>query len=90
MANPAVLILDEATSSLDIPSERMVQRGLKSLLAGRTAVIIAHRLSTVSIADRVLVMEHGEIIEDDAPAKLAAGQGKFAKLYRAWKDSLVQ
>ncbi|MFY8027522.1 MAG: ABC transporter ATP-binding protein [Aquiluna sp.] len=90
LANPAVLILDEATSSLDIPSERMVQRGLKSLLAGRTAVIIAHRLSTVSIADRVLVMEHGEIIEDDSPAKLAAGQGKFAKLYRAWKDSLVQ
>lgn len=90
LANPAVLILDEATSSLDIPSERMVQRGLKSLLAGRTAVIIAHRLSTVSIADRVLVMEHGGIIEDDAPAKLAAGQGKFAKLYRAWKDSLVQ
>lgn len=90
LANPAVLILDEATSSLDIPSERMVQRGLKSLLAGRTAVIIAHRLSTVAIADRVLVMEHGSIIEDDSPAKLAAGQGKFAKLYRAWKDSLVQ
>jgi len=76
LANPAVLILDEATSSLDIPSERMVQRGLKSLLAGRTAVIIAHRLSTVSIADRVLVMEHGEIIEDDSPAKLAAGPGQ--------------
>lgn len=90
LANPAVLILDEATSSLDIPSERMVQRGLKSLLAGRTAVIIAHRLSTVSIADRVLVMEHGEIIEDDSPSALAAGNGKFAKLYRAWKDSLVQ
>lgn len=90
LANPAVLILDEATSSLDIPSERMVQRGLKSLLAGRTAVIIAHRLSTVSIADRVLVMEHGEIIEDDSPSVLAAGNGKFAKLYRAWKDSLVQ
>lgn len=90
LANPAVLILDEATSSLDIPSERMVQRGLKSLLAGRTAVIIAHRLSTVSIADRVLVMEHGEIIEDDSPPALAAGNGKFAKLYRAWKDSLVQ
>ena len=89
LANPAVLILDEATSSLDIPSERMVQRGLKTLLAGRTAVIIAHRLSTVSIADRVLVMEHGKIIEDDAPKVLAAGSGKFAKLYKAWKDSLV-
>ena len=89
LANPAVLILDEATSSLDIPSERMVQKGLKTLLAGRTAVIIAHRLSTVSIADRVLVMEHGRVIEDDAPQVLAAGTGKFAKLYKAWRDSLV-
>jgi ATP-binding cassette subfamily B protein len=89
LANPAVLILDEATSSLDIPSERMVQQGLKTLLAGRTAVIIAHRLSTVSIADRVLVMEHGEIIEDGSPQKLTAGDGKFAKLYKAWRDSLV-
>ena len=89
LANPAVLILDEATSSLDIPSERMVQRGLKTLLAGRTAVIIAHRLSTVAIADRVLVMEHGEIIEDGSPTVLAAGEGKFARLYKAWRDSLV-
>ncbi|MGV2480886.1 UNVERIFIED_CONTAM: ATP-binding cassette domain-containing protein, partial [Salmonella enterica subsp. enterica serovar Weltevreden] len=64
LADPVVLILDEATASLDIPSERLVQRGLQTLLADRTAVIIAHRLSTVAIADRVLVMEHGEIIED--------------------------
>jgi ATP-binding cassette subfamily B protein len=89
LANPAVLILDEATSSLDIPSERMVQQGLKTLLAGRTAIIIAHRLSTVSIADRVLVMEHGKVIEDGSPLELAAGQGKFATLYKAWRDSLV-
>src|SRR6185437_11618931 len=59
LADPAVLILDEATASLDIPSERLVQEGLTTLLADRTAVIIAHRLSTVAIADRVLVMEHG-------------------------------
>jgi ATP-binding cassette subfamily B protein len=89
IADPAVLILDEATASLDIPSERMVQRGLKTLLADRTAIIIAHRLSTISIADRVLVMEHGRIIEDDAPAKLIAGTGKFAKMHKAWRDSLV-
>lgn len=89
LANPSVLILDEATSSLDIPGERMVQRGLQTLLYDRTAVIIAHRLSTVSIADRVLVMEHGKIIEDDAPAKLISGSGKFAKLHRAWRESLV-
>jgi ATP-binding cassette, subfamily B, bacterial len=89
IANPAVLILDEATSSLDIPSERLVQKGLQSLLRGRTAIIIAHRLSTVSIADRVLVMEKGRVIEDDAPAKLIAGDGKFSKLHKAWRDSLV-
>lgn len=89
IADPTVLILDEATSSLDIPSERMVQKGLQTLLAGRTAIIIAHRLSTVSIADRVVVMEHGKIIEDDKPAVLIAGSGKFAKMHKAWRDSLV-
>lgn len=89
IADPTVLILDEATSSLDIPSERMVQKGLQTLLAGRTAIIIAHRLSTVSIADRVVVMEHGQIIEDDTPAALIAGTGKFAKMHKAWRDSLV-
>ena len=89
LANPAVLILDEATSSLDIPSEAMVQLGLKTLLKGRTAIIIAHRLSTVSIADRVLVMEHGAIIEDGSPEQLIASGGKFSKLYKAWRDSLV-
>jgi len=89
IADPTVLILDEATSSLDIPSERMVQNGLQTLLAGRTAIIIAHRLSTVSIADRVVVMEHGKIIEDDKPSVLIAGTGKFAKMHKAWRDSLV-
>lgn len=89
LANPSVLILDEATSSLDIPSERLVQRGLQTLLSGRTAIIIAHRLSTVAIADRVLVMEHGKIIEDDEPSVLIAGEGKFAKLHKAWRESLV-
>ncbi|EXJ50451.1 ABC transporter ATP-binding protein [Microbacterium sp. MRS-1] len=89
LADPAVLILDEATASLDIPSERQIQVALQTLLADRTAIIIAHRLSTVSIADRVLVMEHGRIIEDDAPASLIAGTGKFAQLHSAWKQSLV-
>ncbi|PTL73120.1 ABC transporter [Rathayibacter caricis DSM 15933] len=89
LADPAVLILDEATSSLDIPSERLVQQGLQTLLADRTAVIIAHRLSTVAIADRVLVMEHGRIVEDGTPADLIAGEGRFAVLHAAWRDSLV-
>ena len=65
-----MLILDEATSSLDIPSERMVQRALETVLADRTALVIAHRLSTVEIADRVLVLEHGRIVEDGPPDEL--------------------
>lgn len=88
IADPSVLILDEATSSLDIPSERLVQQGLKTLLSGRTAIIIAHRLSTVVFADRVLVLEHGEIIEDGSPSQLVAQGGKFAGLYNAWRASL--
>ena len=89
IADPTVLILDEATASLDIPSERLVQRGLQTLLADRTAIIIAHRLSTVAIADRVLVMEHGTIIEDGTPEELIDGTGKFAQLHSAWRDSLA-
>ena len=89
LADPAVLILDEATSSLDVPSERLVQHALRTLLADRTAVIIAHRLSTVEIADRVLVMEQGRIVEDGSPAELVAGTGRFAALHQAWADSLV-
>ena len=89
LANPSVLILDEATASLDIPSERMIQDALQTLLSDRTAIIIAHRLSTVAIADRVLVMEHGRIIEDDSPENLIGGDGRFAKLHAAWRESLV-
>ncbi|MGW1796688.1 ABC transporter ATP-binding protein [Streptomyces sp. NPDC001984] len=89
LADPAVLILDEATSSLDVPGERAVQRAMSTVLKGRTAVVIAHRLSTVEIADRVLVMEHGRIVEDGEPAELIAGTGRFADLHRAWRDSLA-
>jgi ATP-binding cassette, subfamily B, bacterial len=89
LADPAVLILDEATSSLDIPGERAVQRAMATVLRGRTAVVIAHRLSTVEIADRVLVMEHGRTVEDGRPEELIAGTGRFADLHRAWRDSLA-
>ncbi|EWS81774.1 ABC transporter [Brachybacterium phenoliresistens] len=88
LADPKVLILDEATSSLDIPSERMVQEGLTRLLGRRTALIIAHRLSTVMIADRVLVVHGGEVVEDGSPAELVAAGGRFAALYQAWQDSM--
>ncbi|MFV2117235.1 ABC transporter ATP-binding protein, partial [Streptomyces sp. Act-28] len=89
LADPGVLILDEATSSLDVPGERAVQRAMDTVLHGRTAVVIAHRLSTVEIADRVLVMEHGRIVEDGPPERLIAGDGRFAGLHRAWRESLV-
>ena len=90
LADPDVLILDEATSSLDVPSERLVQRALRTILADRTAVIIAHRLSTVEIADRVLVLEHGRIVEDGSPQDLIdGGDGRFSDLHDAWLDSLA-
>ncbi|KIP51693.1 ABC transporter ATP-binding protein [Leucobacter komagatae] len=89
LADPAVLILDEATASLDLPSERLVQDALQTLLADRTAIIIAHRLSTVAIADRVLVMEHGRVVEDGSPGELIALGGRFAGLHAAWEDSLA-
>ncbi|MFF3949590.1 ABC transporter ATP-binding protein [Streptomyces sp. NPDC001902] len=89
LADPAVLILDEATSSLDVPGERAVQQAMREVLRGRTAVIIAHRLSTVEIADRVLVMDQGRVVEDGTPAELVSGAGRFADLHQAWRDSLV-
>ena len=81
LADPDVLILDEATSSLDLPSERAVQRALRTLLHDRTAVIIAHRLSTVEIADRVLVLDQGRIIEDGPPGTLLRDGGRYAELH---------
>ena len=89
LADPRVLILDEATSSLDLPTERLVQHALRTLLKGRTAIIIAHRLSTVEIADRVLVIDDGRVVEDGPPAELALGSGRYGDLHRAWVESLV-
>ena len=89
LAAPAVLVLDEATSLLDIPSERLVQGGLRTVLAGRTAVIIAHRLSTVAIADRVLVLDRGRITEDGPPGELMSGDGEYAALHASWAASLA-
>ncbi|HET7419921.1 MAG TPA: ABC transporter ATP-binding protein [Candidatus Dormibacteraeota bacterium] len=89
LANPRVLILDEATSSLDLPSERLVQRALRTLLSGRTAFIIAHRLSTVEIADRVLVVDAGRVVEDGPPGELRLTAGRYGALHRAWAESLA-
>ncbi|QOC95155.1 ABC transporter ATP-binding protein [Micromonospora craniellae] len=89
LADPAVLILDEATSSLDVPTERLVQHALGTILRDRTAVVIAHRLSTVETADRVLVLDGGRIVEDGPPARLVAEGGRYAALHRQWRDSLL-
>jgi ABC-type multidrug transport system fused ATPase/permease subunit len=89
VADPAVLILDEATAALDIPSERLIQRALRTLLAGRTAVIIAHRLTTVEIAQRVVVIDGGRIVEDGPPEDLLVAAGRYRALYDAWAESLV-
>ncbi|QFZ16499.1 ABC transporter ATP-binding protein [Saccharothrix syringae] len=89
LADPAVLVLDEATSSLDVPTERLVQGALETVLADRTAFIIAHRLSTVLIADRVLVLDGGRVVEDGAPEELIGERGRFAALHTAWRDSLA-
>ena len=90
LADPALLILDEATSSLDVPGEALVQEGLATLLADRTSVVIAHRLSTVMGADRVLVVDGGRVVEDGSPARLVASGGRFAELYADWQRSLEQ
>lgn len=86
LANPRVLILDEATASLDIPSERAVQAALHTVLAGRTALVIAHRLSTVLGADRVLVIHEGSVVEDGSPQQLIASGGRFAAMYASWDE----
>lgn len=86
LADPRLLILDEATASLDIPSERAVQQALHTLLRGRTALVIAHRLSTVLSADRVLVIRDGAVVEDGSPQQLIAAGGHFAAMYASWDE----
>ncbi|CAH1662085.1 Cyclolysin secretion/processing ATP-binding protein CyaB [Hyphomicrobiales bacterium] len=77
---PAILIFDEATSALDYESERVIQDNMRAMAAGRTVIIVAHRLSAVQMADRILTIEDGRLTEDGAPADLAAGGGRFATL----------
>jgi subfamily B ATP-binding cassette protein MsbA len=81
LANPRILILDEATSSLDSESEQMIQDGLRNLRSGRTTFVIAHRLSTIRSADQILVLEAGEIVESGSHAQLLAANGRYRQLY---------
>ena len=87
LTNPAVLILDEATSSIDSQAEQWIQKATKELTKGRTSIVVAHRLATILKADRILVMEKGQIIESGKHAELLAKQGLYANLYqKQFKD----
>lgn len=87
LARPRVLILDEATSSLDLQSETVIERALDRLLEGRSAILIAHRLTTAQRADRIVVIDHGGIVEMGTPGQLVAAGGAYATMYEAWLAS---
>jgi ATP-binding cassette subfamily B protein len=86
VADPRILVLDEATSNVDVHTESLIEKGLRRLVAGRTAIIIAHRLSTIRGASRILVMEHGQVVEDGTHEELLEAEGRYWRLYRDWAE----
>lgn len=89
MVEPAIVILDEATSNLDPGTEQHIEEAIETLLAGRTSIVVAHRLRTAKRADRVLVMESGQVVEDGTYDELAGRDGPFAELIHTWESSEV-
>jgi ATP-binding cassette subfamily B protein len=89
LADPRVLILDEATSSVDIGTERKIEHALRRLLHGRTAFIVAHRLSTIRDANLIVVLEHGLVVEQGTHDELLARGGRYLSLYGDWAQSLA-
>ena len=87
LAEPRILILDEATSNVDVRTEKTIERGLERLLHGRTAIVIAHRLSTIRRAGKIIVLEQGKIAEEGTHDELIKAGGPYAKLYGAWAES---
>ena len=88
--NPSVLILDEATANIDSYTEYLIQKSLSNLLDGRTAIIVAHRLSTIRNADKIFVVNHGEIVETGNHKQLIANDGLYAELNRVNQSYLVK
>jgi ATP-binding cassette subfamily B protein len=86
IADPRILVLDEATSNVDVRTENVIEHGLRRLLAGRTAIVIAHRLSTIQRATRIIVLEHGQIVEQGSHDELLEAEGPYWKLYRDWSE----
>ena len=80
--DPAILILDEATSSIDTETEQLIQRAIERVMRDRTSIVVAHRLSTVQNADRIIVLHHGEIREQGTHQELLAERGLYWKLYK--------
>jgi ABC-type multidrug transport system fused ATPase/permease subunit len=87
LANPAILILDEATSNVDTNTERVMQESLRQISKGRTCIIIAHRLSTVTDADRIIVLEHGSIVETGSHQELMDKQGLYYQMFQTLSNN---